>query len=118
LIRFSHIINHKEISSYSIVISNATIDEISFSFSHLAMQQVQNAAVLLARRYNCTASLHTAARISMIANEKQSGMAYAHKLLQQFLLKWEWSQAHTYLKEQNAFQVRFLQSLKVLIDLI
>lgn len=71
---------------------------------HLAMQQVQNAAVLLARRYNCTTSLQTAARVSMIGNEKQSGMAYAHKLLQQFLLKWEWSQAYAYLKEQKAFQ--------------
>lgn len=70
------------------------------------MQQVQNAAVLLARRYNCTTSLHTAARISMIGNEKQSGMAYAHKLLQQFLLKWEWNQAYAYLKEQKVFQVR------------
>lgn len=86
-----------------------------FTSSHLAMQQVQNAAVLLARRYNCTTSLQTAARVSIIGNEKQSGMAYAHKLLQQFLLKWEWSQAYAYLKEQKAFQVGYLLSFKVLL---
>lgn len=86
-----------------------------FTSSHLAMQQVQNAAVLLARRYNCTTSLQTAARVSMIGNEKQSGMAYAHKLLQQFLLKWEWSQAYAYLKEQKAFQVGYLLSFTVLL---
>ncbi|KAK3580429.1 hypothetical protein CHS0354_035471 [Potamilus streckersoni] len=71
---------------------------------HLAMKQVQDAAKLLARRYD-QSSLKTAAQISLIANEKQHGLMYAQKVVSQHLLKHEWKEAYSYLTDQKGLQV-------------
>ncbi|KAK3100512.1 hypothetical protein FSP39_021082 [Pinctada imbricata] len=71
---------------------------------HLAMRQVKDAALLLARRYNCQSSVKTAARISLVASERQQGMVYAHRILHQHLLQAEWEEAQQFLTEQKAFQ--------------
>lgn len=72
---------------------------------HLAMKQVQDAAKLLARRYD-QSSLKTAAHISMIANDKQQGLMYTQKVVQQHLLQNEWKDTYSYLKEQKGLQVQ------------
>ncbi|KAL3879661.1 hypothetical protein ACJMK2_031948, partial [Sinanodonta woodiana] len=71
---------------------------------HLAMKQVQDAAKLLARRYD-QSSMKTAAQISLIANEKQHGLMYAQKLVSQHLLKYEWKEAYSYLSDQKGLKV-------------
>ena len=78
---------------------------IYFIYSHLAMKQVQDAAKLLARRYD-QSSLKTAAHISMIANDKQQGLMYTQKVVQQHLLQYEWKDTYSYLKEQKGLQVQ------------
>ncbi|XP_033742288.1 uncharacterized protein LOC117328824 isoform X2 [Pecten maximus] len=70
---------------------------------HLAMKQVQDAALLLARRYN-QSSLRTASHICLVAGEKQQGLLYAYKVAQQYCLQSEWKEAYTFLKEQKPFQ--------------
>ncbi|XP_060078827.1 uncharacterized protein LOC132558299 [Ylistrum balloti] len=70
---------------------------------HLAMKQVQDAALLLARRYN-QSSLRTASHICLVAGEKQQGLLYAYKVAQQYSLQSEWKEAYTFLKEQKPFQ--------------
>ncbi|OWF45310.1 gem-associated protein 5-like [Mizuhopecten yessoensis] len=70
---------------------------------HLAMKQVQDAALLLARRYN-QSSLRTASHICLVAGEKQQGLLYAYKVAQQYSLQSEWKEAYSFLKEQKPFQ--------------
>ena len=82
----------------------ARVHDLSNNFSHLAMKQVQDAAKLLARRYD-QSSLKTAAHISMIANDKQQGLMYTQKVVQQHLLQNEWKDTYSYLKEQKGLQV-------------
>ncbi|KAJ8298184.1 hypothetical protein KUTeg_024715 [Tegillarca granosa] len=72
-------------------------------FNHLAMKQVQDAALLLARRYN-QSSLQTAARISLIANEKQQALVYGQKVIQNNLLQSDWNEAYKFLKGQKNLQ--------------
>ena len=86
--------------------SVANFYSLLFHYSHLAMRQVKDAALLLARRYNCQSSLRTAARISLVASEKQQGMVYAHKIMQQHLIQSEWTEAYEFLREQKTFQVK------------
>ena len=80
-------------------------------YSHLAMKQVQDAAKLLARRYD-QSSLKTAAHISMIANDKQQGLMYTQKVVQQHLLQNEWKDTYSYLREQKGLQVKINQRSK------
>ncbi|XP_069129450.1 gem-associated protein 5-like isoform X2 [Argopecten irradians] len=70
---------------------------------HLAMKQVQDAALLLARRYN-QSSLRTASHICLVAGEKQQGLLYAYKVAQQYSLQSEWKEAYAFLREQKPFQ--------------
>ena len=74
------------------------------SDSHLAMKQVQDAAKLLARRYDQT-SLRTAAHISMIANDKQQGLMYSQRVVQQHLLQHEWRETYSFLHGKKDLQV-------------
>ncbi|KAH3858161.1 hypothetical protein DPMN_100781 [Dreissena polymorpha] len=69
------------------------------------MRQVQDAAKLLARRYD-QSSLRTAAHISMIANDKQQGLMYTQRVVQQHLLQNEWGQAYQFLEKNKEWQVR------------
>jgi len=68
------------------------------------MKQVQDAAKLLARRYD-QSSLRTAAHISMIGNDKQQGLMYTQRVVQQHLLQYEWSEAYGFLKSKKDLQV-------------
>lgn len=68
------------------------------------MKQVQDAAKLLARRYD-QSSLRTAAHISMIGNDKQQGLMYTQKVVQQHLLQHEWSEAYEFLRCKKDLQV-------------
>ncbi|KAL4230770.1 Gem-associated protein 5 [Mactra antiquata] len=71
---------------------------------HLAMKQVQDAAKLLARRYD-QSNLRAAAHISMIGNDKQQGLMYTQKVVQQHLLQHEWKDTYDFLKEKKDLQV-------------
>jgi hypothetical protein len=73
-------------------------------FSHLAMKQVQDAAKLLARRYD-QSSLRTAAHISMIGNDKQQGLMYTQKVVHQQILQHEWKDTYKFLREKKDLQV-------------
>ncbi|CAG2198260.1 GEMIN5 [Mytilus edulis] len=70
---------------------------------HLAMRQVQDAANLLARRYN-QPSLRTASHVCMIAKDKQQGLVYAQKVVQQYLIQNQWKEAYSFLKEDKHLQ--------------
>jgi hypothetical protein len=52
-------------------------------FSHLAMRQVQDAANLLARRYN-QSSLRTSSHVCLIAKDKQQGLTIIFIWLSKF----------------------------------
>ncbi|XP_053399556.1 gem-associated protein 5-like [Mercenaria mercenaria] len=71
---------------------------------HLAMKQVQDAAKLLARRYD-QSSLRTAAHISMIGNDKQQGLMYTQKVVHQHLLQQEWKKTYEFLRNKKDLQV-------------
>ncbi|XP_076070667.1 gem-associated protein 5-like isoform X2 [Mytilus galloprovincialis] len=71
---------------------------------HLAMRQVQDAANLLARRYN-QPSLRTASHVCMIAKDKQQGLVYAQKVVQQYLIQNQWKEAYSFLKEDKHLQL-------------
>ena len=69
------------------------------------MKQVQDAALLLARRYN-QSSTKTASHICLLASEKQQGLLYAHKVTTQYMANSEWKEAYSFLKEQKCLQVK------------
>lgn len=77
------------------------------------MKQVQDAAKLLARRYD-QSSLRTASHISMIGNDKQQGLMYTQRVVQQHLLQYEWKEAYSFLKSQKDLQVRVFKRLDFL----
>jgi len=68
------------------------------------MKQVQDAAKLLARRYD-QSSLRTAAHMSMIGNERQQGLMYTQKVVNQHLTNNEWAQTYSFLKGKTDLQV-------------
>ena len=68
------------------------------------MKQVQDAAKLLARRYD-QSSLRTAAHISMIGNDKQQGLMYTQKVVHQHILQHEWKDTYEFLKDKKDLQV-------------
>ena len=68
------------------------------------MRQVQDAAKLLARRYD-QSSLRTAAQISLVANERQAGVMYTHRLVQQHLARYQWRDAYNAVQTQKELQV-------------
>jgi hypothetical protein len=86
-------------------------------FSHLAMRQVQDAANLLARRYN-QSSLRTSSHVCLIAKDKQQGLVYAQKVVQQYLLQYQWKEAYSFLREDKHLQVSSQKPLPISLSLV
>lgn len=72
--------------------------------SHLAMRQVQDAAKMLARRYD-QSNLKAAAEVSLIANDRKQGLLYAQRVVSQYLLQCQWTSAYSFLRHQTGLQV-------------
>ncbi|ESO89427.1 hypothetical protein LOTGIDRAFT_165023 [Lottia gigantea] len=71
---------------------------------YVAMKKIQDAAKVIVRRCD-QSSLKTAAHMTLIANEKQQGMLYAQRVVNQSLLQFDWHDAYKFLNEHQTTKI-------------
>ncbi|XP_055958734.1 gem-associated protein 5 isoform X1 [Patella vulgata] len=71
---------------------------------YVAMKKIQDAAKVLIRRSD-QSSLKTAAHMTLLANEKQQGMLYAQRVVNQCLSQYTWQDAYKFLNEHEATKI-------------
>ncbi|GFN76524.1 gem-associated protein 5 [Plakobranchus ocellatus] len=71
---------------------------------YLAMKQVQEAGKVVARRHD-QSSLKTACHMNLLMQEQEQALAYAYKVLSQYLLAAQWREAQKFLQENEGLKV-------------